>query len=110
MQQILYDDIQSIASWFKDDDTRKRFQAAAAVFRIPYWDWASNPPSGESLLPLSVGGSPWVDVAGPNGVQRISNPLYMYSFRPLNASAFWMAPVSWAGTAAHVIGFPLDVC
>ncbi|KAL8419864.1 hypothetical protein RB594_002862 [Gaeumannomyces avenae] len=96
-EQILYDDIQSIASWFKDDGTRKRFQAAAADFRIPYWDWASNPPSGESLLPLSVGGSPWIDVAGPNGVQRISNPLYMYSFRPLNASAFWMAPWDFWG-------------
>ncbi|TLD13239.1 uncharacterized protein PgNI_03926 [Pyricularia grisea] len=91
-EQILHNHIQQIASWYKDASTRKRYQRAAANFRIPYWDWAATPPEGESLLPLVVSGSPVVEVAGPNGVQNISNPLYAYEFRPLDASAFYIAP------------------
>ena len=67
---------------------------AAKRFRQPYWDWALSPPTGSSVLPKSIGGSPYVDVQGPNGIQRIANPLYTYSFRPLNATAFVSGPVS----------------
>ena len=80
---------------------RDRYVAAAARFRIPYWDWAAPPPSGQSVLPLSVGGSPYVDVNGPSGLQRISNPLFSYSFKPLNATAFAQRPVS---TIKPVVG------
>lgn len=53
-------------------------------------------PSGQSVLPLSVGGSSWIDIDGPNGKQRIANPLYSYTFKPLNATAFLHGPVSFA--------------
>ncbi|KAK3372444.1 hypothetical protein B0H63DRAFT_551021 [Podospora didyma] len=91
-EQVLYNIIQVIATWWPEGDLRGRYQEAALRFRIPYWDWAANPSSGQSVLPLSVGGVPWVDVDGPSGVQRIENPLFSYSFRPLNSTAFLQAP------------------
>lgn len=93
LQQVLYDLIQTIATFWPDDE-RQRFQDAARRFRIPYWDWAADPPSGQRVLPWSVGGSSYVDVDGPRGRQRIANPLFSYTFKPLNASAFGWAPVS----------------
>lgn len=61
------------------------------LLRIPYWDWAAAPPGGESVLPLSVGVE-YVVVSGPNGNQTISNPLFSYSFKPLDTTAFHLAP------------------
>jgi hypothetical protein len=83
-----------IAGWWPENEARSRYRAAAGRFRIPYWDWASDPSSGESVFPMSVGGSPYVDVDGPSGVQRIANPLFSYTFKPLNATAFKQVPVS----------------
>ncbi|KAK4128712.1 Di-copper centre-containing protein [Parathielavia appendiculata] len=80
-----------IASFWPESE-RPRYEAAARRFRIPYWDWAAPPPPGESVLPLSIGGSPFVDVNGPNGVQRIANPLFSYNFRPLDTKAFSFGP------------------
>lgn len=94
-QNILYSKIQDIASLWPDVEDRTRYQAAASNFRIPYWDWATNPPAGESVLPRSIGGSAFVDVNGPNGEQRIANPLYSYEFKPLDGPDFLdTAPVS----------------
>ncbi|KAK0748117.1 hypothetical protein B0T21DRAFT_446901 [Apiosordaria backusii] len=95
-EQVLSNLIQMIATWWPEDQ-RQRYIAAARRFRIPYWDWATYPPSGGSVLPLSVGGSPHVDINGPNGVQRISNPLFSYTFRPLNVTAFKQAPWNYWG-------------
>ncbi|KAK3337241.1 hypothetical protein B0T19DRAFT_481606 [Cercophora scortea] len=91
-EQVLYSTIQMIATWWPEGEARQRYMEAAATFRIPYWDWALNPPTGQSVLPLSVGGSPYVDVNGPSGVQRIANPLFSFTFKPLNATAFLQAP------------------
>lgn len=90
-----------IANWWPDDQ-KQRYLDAVQRFRIPYWDWATYPPSDGSVLPTSVGGSPFVDVDGPNGVQRIANPLFSYTFRPLNTTAFRQAPVSF-DTGKHVL-------
>jgi hypothetical protein len=92
VQQTMYRIIQAIASMYPDD-RRETFEQAAATFRIPYWDWAAKPPSGDGVLPLSIGGSPTVDADGPNGIQTIANPLFSYTFKPLNASAFTDWPV-----------------
>ncbi len=92
-QQVLYDVIQMIAGFWPEGQQRERYQTAAADFRIPYWDFATSPPAGQSVLPVSVGGDSYVDVAGPNGQQRIANPLFSYGFKPLNASAFIQSPV-----------------
>jgi tyrosinase len=74
---------------------RDQYAAAAANFRIPYWDWAAVPPAGESVLPASVGGSDTVSVSGPNGVQTIANPLFSYEFKPLDPTQLPDAPVSF---------------
>ena len=87
-QNILYSRIQDIASLWPNQEDRTRYQKAAANWRIPYWDWAANPPAGESVLPKSIGGSVFIDVSGPNGEQRIANPLYSYEFKPLDAADF----------------------
>jgi hypothetical protein len=93
-QNILYSVIENIASLWPEGAERQRYQAAATNFRIPYWDWAANPPAGESVLPRSIGGNQFIDVDGPNGVQRIANPLYNYQFKPLDTSDFLnMKPV-----------------
>jgi tyrosinase len=83
-----------IASWYPAGPIKDRHVAAAASFRMPYWDWAAVPPFGESVLPTSVGGSPSVKVKGPNGNQTIANPLYSFVFKPLDNRTLPDPPVS----------------
>ncbi|KAK4105553.1 Di-copper centre-containing protein [Parathielavia hyrcaniae] len=90
-EQVLHGLVRTIASFWPESE-RRRYEAAARRFRIPYWDWATSPPSDESVLPMSIGGSPFVDVDGPRGVQRIANPLFSYKFRPLDTKAFRSGP------------------
>ncbi|KAK0657626.1 hypothetical protein B0T16DRAFT_434124 [Cercophora newfieldiana] len=98
-EQTLISLIERIANTWPEGEERDRYTAAARRFRIPYWDWAITPPSGQSVLPLSVGGSAYVNVNGPVGSQRISNPLYSYTFKPLNATAFLQRPWNiWTST------------
>ncbi|KAI0392389.1 Di-copper centre-containing protein [Xylariaceae sp. FL0594] len=90
-EQSLYSIVQFIASLWPPED-RDRVQAAAKQFRIPYWDWAATPPSGESVLPVTIGGASTISVSGPNGVQNISNPLFSFTFQPFNTSYFQDSP------------------
>ncbi|KAK4034166.1 DNA-directed RNA polymerase I subunit RPA2 [Parachaetomium inaequale] len=90
-EQALRDLILMIATFWPESE-RQRYESAARRFRLPYWDWALEPPSGESVLPKSIGGNPFVDVNGPNGVQRIANPLFSYNFKPLDRTAFGSGP------------------
>lgn len=82
-----------IASWFPDPLERALYQAAAVDFRIPYWDWAVAPPTGENVY-LPEFGQPGIQVYGPNGWQLIANPLYSYKFRPLDPKVFSEGDVS----------------
>ncbi|KAK6954358.1 hypothetical protein Daesc_004325 [Daldinia eschscholtzii] len=82
-----FTDQESPFSWYQITELQDRFQEAAATFRIPYWDWAAVPPDGDSVLPPSVGDSPFINVTGPNGPQTITNPLFSYVFRPFNTHA-----------------------
>lgn len=93
-QQVLSRYIQIIASLWPEGPDRDRYRAAAVNFRIPYWDWATAPPNGDGVLPLSVGQSPYVWVNGPDGWQQIANPLFTYSFKPLDTEAFSYWPAS----------------
>ncbi|KAL2172055.1 hypothetical protein VTG60DRAFT_425 [Thermothelomyces hinnuleus] len=90
-EKVLHDLIQMIATFWPDSE-RQRYENAARRFRLPYWDWAASPPPGQSVLPKSIGGSPFVDVNGPNGLQRIANPLFSYQFNPLDQKAFESSP------------------
>ncbi|KAI1320248.1 Di-copper centre-containing protein [Xylariaceae sp. FL0255] len=97
-EQTMYNIVQFIASLYPPQDL-ERYQSAAKRFRIPYWDWAIVPPAGQSVLPLSAGGSSNINVAGPNGIQNISNPLFSFTFNPFNGSIFADFPYnSWNET------------
>ncbi|KAI9739853.1 MAG: hypothetical protein M1818_004909 [Claussenomyces sp. TS43310] len=100
-EQVLYNAIQAIASWYPDQADQQRYGAAAAEFRIPYWDWAAVPPTGEDVVPKSVTERSVV-VNGPNGVQRIANPLHSYIFQPLNTTDLPDKPLSlWNETLRY---------
>ncbi|KAI0553589.1 Di-copper centre-containing protein [Xylaria curta] len=90
-EQTLYNIVQYIASLWPPQEL-DRVQKAARKFRIPYWDWAAAPPTGESVLPLSISGSSIMNVSGPNGIQSIANPLFSFAFRPFNGSIFPDSP------------------
>lgn len=92
-EQVLYDIIQQIAAFWPADSRQHQYVAAAANFRIPYWDWAAVPPTGQSVVPPSVYGSATMTVNGPNGQQVIANPLYAYHFTPLDPSQLTISPV-----------------
>ncbi|KAJ0365747.1 hypothetical protein COL154_004327 [Colletotrichum chrysophilum] len=86
-QQVLFRLVQMIATWFTDPSERAFYHAAAADFRIPYWDWAAPPPAGESVF-LPDFESEGIQIYGPNGWQYIANPLYSYKFNPLDPKVF----------------------
>jgi len=88
--------VNRIASWFPDATERRRYQAAAANFRLPYWDFAATPPPGEHVF-LDEFTTPGIAVYGPAGWQEIANPLYSYHFHPIDKSAFIHAGVSLVG-------------
>jgi len=93
-EQVLYDIIQQVASWYPEGVVRDRYTSAALRFRIPYWDWAAPPPPGQSVLPYSIGAYAAVEVDGPNGRQLIANPLFSYEFSPLVPQQLPNPPVS----------------
>ena len=77
--------MQDIASQFPDT-TRAKYQEAASNFRIPYWDWAAQPPNGGTYFPNSIG-SPSIGVITPESdgqTINVPNPLYSNKFTPLN--------------------------
>jgi tyrosinase len=91
LQQVLYGTMQTIVSEFPPGSDRDRYAAAASTFRIPYWDWAAAPPSGQSVLPGSLT-TPTVTVNGPNGAKTIDNPLFAYKFHPNSSQLGYVSP------------------
>ncbi|EGR46236.1 uncharacterized protein TRIREDRAFT_50793, partial [Trichoderma reesei QM6a] len=88
----------AIADMFANATERFLYRQAASDFRIPYWDWASPAPEGESHFPDVFWNSTMIQY-GPNGVQVIRNPLYSYSFHPLDGDALIWPPLrSWNET------------
>lgn len=84
-QQNLYEEVTNAANSFPTT-SRARYQAAAASFRMPYWDWAANPPAGETFFPRAAS-TPTINIVTPQSDgQRVSfrNPLYAFRFNPLN--------------------------
>ncbi|CAE6995327.1 hypothetical protein P3342_000092 [Pyrenophora teres f. teres] len=107
-EQILHDRAVEIAHEYPIGEARNRALAIAARVRLPYWDWAMNPPNPqEGVMPESLR-CHTVTVTFPNGtVGEIRNPLYRYDFHPLKSEDF--APLSefrfkdWG----HTIRYPL---
>ncbi len=83
-----------VANTLFSGDEKAQYLAAAATFRIPYWDWAAPVAPGEHVLPSSISGSPWIMITLQNGTTVIPNPLYQYQFHPLSVSDMVYEPVS----------------
>jgi hypothetical protein len=80
--------------------------------RMPYWDWAMVPPTGQDVMPSSLQ-RPTIQVVMPNGTNIISNPLYSYRFHPLvyndlhdNVSSrrYWFNRLSHQSSEQTLIG------
>ncbi|KAJ8115420.1 hypothetical protein OPT61_g2936 [Boeremia exigua] len=108
-EQVLHDRAVEVAREYPVGDARDKAMTIADKVRLPYWDWAMDPPdSGEGCMPASLR-RPTATVTFPNGTTgEITNPLYRYDFHPLKYDDF--APLSefqfknWN----HTIRFPVD--
>ncbi|KAF2651031.1 Di-copper centre-containing protein [Lophiostoma macrostomum CBS 122681] len=83
VEQILHERAIEIANSFPEGESRRTYQETAKKLRIPYWDWAMDPPdSAEGCMPASLRRTT-ATVTLPNGtVSEIPNPLYQYKFHP----------------------------
>ncbi|KAI6247240.1 Tyrosinase [Erysiphe necator] len=101
-EQILSEMIKDIAQKYPEGGIRDRYVAAAANFRIPYWDWAANRFDGESVLPKIFSESSGISVDGPVGRQIIANPLFSYQFLPLDPEQLPNSPFNqFTGTMRY---------
>ncbi|KAI1821314.1 Di-copper centre-containing protein [Xylaria intraflava] len=82
-EQVLGAEMQRLALEYTDANA-SAYQEASQEFRLPYWDWSSDP----SLPPSSTQES--IKVNGPNGELVLHNPLYNYRWQtyPLNTTQF----------------------
>lgn len=79
-EQILQNYAAQVANTYTVDTAA--WQQAAADFRQPYWDWATN-----SVPPAQVISMDQVTITGPNGKKiSVSNPLKRYAFDPIDPS------------------------
>jgi hypothetical protein len=73
----------TVASKFPSS-SRTKYENLAKELRVPYWDWAKNVPTSETIMPASFT-TPKIGVTFPNGsVAQIENPLFDYNFHPLD--------------------------
>ncbi|KAF2857624.1 Di-copper centre-containing protein [Piedraia hortae CBS 480.64] len=97
-EQTLYSHIIDAVNSFPAGPQRQKYAAAAVNWRLPYWDWAKAPASGQSVLPSSLTRET-VQVTTPNGTQTIHNPLFSYKFHPVRPDDFAYNPFSqWTET------------
>ncbi|KAF2834822.1 Di-copper centre-containing protein, partial [Patellaria atrata CBS 101060] len=90
-EQILHANVADIVESFPAGETRDRYAAAAATFRMPFWDWARDPAPGQSMYPMSMR-TPTIRITAPDGPREIHNPLYSYVFHPLNPDDLVYSP------------------
>ncbi|KAI1416556.1 Di-copper centre-containing protein [Hypoxylon sp. FL1857] len=83
-EQALGSEVQRIASEYGGHQNASAYRDAAQVFRLPYWDWASNPELPHSCAQENI------TINGPRGSVTLHNPLYSYRWQtyPLNQSQF----------------------
>jgi tyrosinase len=99
-EQVLYQHILEAVNEFPEGELRQRYATAALTWRVPYWDWAAPPQSGQSVY-ASVLAAPTVQVTTPSGVTEIANPLFSYKFHPVSAKDFYWQPVGQEFEAKH---------
>ena len=88
-EQILHDRAVDVANEYPAGEARQMARSVADRVRLPYWDWAMNPPnSKEGVIPSCVR-KPTTNVLFPNGSTGvIPNPLFRYDFHPLKYEEF----------------------
>ncbi|PHH63361.1 hypothetical protein CDD81_6058 [Ophiocordyceps australis] len=91
-EQRLFKMANAIAGMFGNETQRWQYQQAASDFRMPYWDWSRSAPKGQTHFP-DVFWNAVIEQNGPNGVQKIRNPLYSYQFHPLDQDALIWKPI-----------------
>jgi tyrosinase len=91
-EQTLVSQAQAAANEFPPGPDRDRYLTAAATLRMPYWDWALTPPSGQNAIP-DVMVTPTIEVTSVNGTSTVPNPLYSYVFHPVDPGLTYQ-PVS----------------
>lgn len=84
---------QEAAQEFPSGQQRDTYTTAANQLRLPYMDWAADPPSGDNVFP-NVMIQPQIQVVTPSGNQQIDNPLYSYKFHPVDQGLYYQ-PVSF---------------
>lgn len=100
-EQEFYATMQTVVQSFPAGKQRQKYAKAASTFRIPYWDWAANPPKGDTTLP-GILTQATVSVTSPSGQQTIANPLLQYNFNPLDSANFYYAPWNaWQSTLRY---------
>jgi tyrosinase len=77
-EQALYLNAEEVISTFPSNQ-QQRWRNALVGLRLPYFDWAVAPASGQPNVPASLRDEN-VSVTKPNGRVTIPNPLYSYSF------------------------------
>ncbi|KAH8725083.1 common central domain of tyrosinase-domain-containing protein [Phaeosphaeriaceae sp. PMI808] len=107
-EQILHDRAVDIANEYPAGDARDKATQIANKVRLPYWDWAVDPPNDQGSMPGSLR-RPMVKVTFPNGtIDEINNPLYRYNFHPLKFEDFSPLSEFQFKNWNHTIRYPLD--
>ena len=92
--------VQSVAESFPEP-ARTVYLGAASSMRIPYWDWAAAPNNSLPTFP-NVIAQKYVAVNTPTGQETILNPLFRYTFHPLDTSSFIYNPWNtWGQTLRY---------
>ncbi|KAI9644994.1 hypothetical protein NHQ30_007029 [Ciborinia camelliae] len=97
-----------IAQQFEDNS--EAYRMAATTLRLPYWDWAANPPNNGPILP-HVLSNPTASVIYPDGTKAtVDNPLYSYRFHPLDPEDFQNAGAvaTWNNTLRRPTSYAPD--
>jgi tyrosinase len=88
-EQILHDRAVDVANEYPIGEARNKALELADRVRLPYWDWAQNPPNpDEGVIPSNLRRQ-MAKVTFPNGTTgEITNPLYRYDYHPLKYDDF----------------------
>jgi tyrosinase len=103
-EQAWYLNVQEVINTFPESQ-RQRWRNAANGLRMPYWDWAVAPPSGQDSTPSLIRDQR-VTVTTPSGQQTIDNPLYKYSWGSMPAEMGGMPWGNWPETLRRPVSNP----
>jgi tyrosinase len=77
-EQAWYQSVQEVIATFPSSQ-QQRWKNAASTLRMPYYDWAKFPGSGQPAVPTMIRDAT-VTVTKPSGQVTIPNPIYSYTW------------------------------